>query len=61
MKTLFVFVLLFDVIALSGASQVFIMKPIKTTGVRFAQTLATDNQTFPEPWPAPGSVDTRLS
>jgi hypothetical protein len=49
MKTLFAFVLLFDVIALSGASQVFIMKPIKTTGVRFAQTLATDNQTFPEP------------
>ena len=47
MKTLFVLVLLFDVIALSGASQVFIMKPIKTTEVRLAQSFATDNQTFP--------------
>jgi hypothetical protein len=50
MKTLFVFVLLFDVIALSGASQVFIMKPIKTTEARLAQSFATDNQTFPAPF-----------
>jgi hypothetical protein len=50
MKTLFALVLLFDVIALSGASQVFIMKPIKTTEVRLAQSLVTDNQTFPAPF-----------
>ena len=49
MKTLFVFVLLFDVIALSGASQVFIMTPIKSTGVQLAQSFVSDNQTFPEP------------
>ena len=48
MKTLFALVLLFDVVALSGASQIFIMKPIKTTEVRLAQSFAADNQTFPE-------------
>ena len=50
MKTLLALVLLFDVIALSGAPQVFIMKPIKTTQVRLAQSFASDNQTFPEPF-----------
>jgi hypothetical protein len=49
MKTLFALVVLFDMIALSGASQIFIMKPIKITGVRLAQSFASDNQTFPEP------------
>jgi hypothetical protein len=48
MKTLFALVLLFDVIALSGTSQIFIMKPIKSTGVRLAQSFPSDNQTFPE-------------
>jgi hypothetical protein len=48
MKTLFVFVVLFDVIALSGASQVFIMKPIKSTGVQLAPSFVSDNQTFPD-------------
>ena len=50
MKTLFVLVLLFDLIALSGASQVFILKPIKTTEVRLAQSFVSDNQTFPDPF-----------
>jgi hypothetical protein len=51
MKTLFALVLLFDVIALSGgAPQVFVMKPIKTTGVHLAQSFAADNQTFPDPF-----------
>jgi hypothetical protein len=50
MKTLFALVLLFDLIALSGASEVFILKPIKATEVRFAQSFASDNQTFPEPF-----------
>jgi hypothetical protein len=50
MKTLFAFVLLFDMIALSGASQVFIVKPVKTTEVRLAQSFASDNQTFPDPF-----------
>jgi hypothetical protein len=49
MKTLFALVLLFDVIALSGAPQIFIVKPIKSTGVHLAQSFASDNQTFPEP------------
>ena len=49
MKTLFALVLFLDLIALSGAPQVFIMKPIKSTGVQLAQSLASDNQTFPEP------------
>jgi hypothetical protein len=49
MKTLFALVLLFDVVALSGASQVFILKPIKATEVRLAQSFASDNQTFPDP------------
>jgi hypothetical protein len=48
MKTLFALVLLFDVIALSGASQVFIVKPIKPTEVRLAQSFVSDNQTFPD-------------
>jgi hypothetical protein len=48
MKTLFALVLLFDVIVLSGAPQIFIMKPIKTAEVRLAQSFAPDNQTFPE-------------
>jgi hypothetical protein len=48
-KTLFALVLLFDVIALSGAPQVFVVKPIKSTGVHLAQSFAPDNQTFPEP------------
>jgi hypothetical protein len=48
MKTLFALVLLFDVIALSGASQVFIMKPINGAEVRLVQAFATDNQTFPD-------------
>jgi hypothetical protein len=50
MKTLFALVLFFDLIALSGASQVFILKPIKTTEVRLAQSFASDNQTFPDPF-----------
>jgi hypothetical protein len=49
MKTLFALVLLFDMIALSGASQVFIMKPIKTTEVRLAQSFAPDYQIISEP------------
>jgi hypothetical protein len=48
MKALFALVLLFDVIALSGAPQVFIMKPIKSTGVQLAQSFAVDNQIFPD-------------
>jgi hypothetical protein len=48
MKTLFALVLLFDVVALSGASQIFIVKPIRTTEVRLAQSFAADNQTFLE-------------
>ena len=50
MRTLFALVLLFDMIALSGASQIFIMKPIKTTEVRLAQSFVSDNQTFPDPF-----------
>jgi hypothetical protein len=50
MKTLFAFVLLFDLIAVSGASQVFILNPIKATEVRLAQSFASDNQTFPDPF-----------
>jgi hypothetical protein len=50
MKALFALVLLFDLIALSGASQVFIVKPIKATEVRLAQSFASDNQTFPAPF-----------
>jgi hypothetical protein len=50
MRTLFALVLLFDVIALSGASQIFIMKPITSTGVRLAQSFAADNQTLPDPF-----------
>ena len=50
MKTLFALVLLFDLIALSGASQVFIPNPIKATEVRLAQSFASDNQTFPDPF-----------
>ncbi len=49
MKTLFALVLLFDVVALSGAPQVFIVKPIGSTGVHLAQSFAPDNQTFPDP------------
>jgi hypothetical protein len=49
MKTLFALVLFLDLIALSGAPQVFIVKPIKGTGVQLAQSFASDNQTFPEP------------
>jgi hypothetical protein len=48
MKTLFALVLLFDVIALTGAPQVFLVKPIKSTMVRVAQSFAPDNQTFPD-------------
>jgi hypothetical protein len=50
MKMLFALVLLFDLIALSGESQIFIVKPIKTTEVRLAQSFASDNQTFPDPF-----------
>jgi hypothetical protein len=50
MKTLLALVLLFDVFALSGAPQVFIMKPIKSTGVQLAQSFALDNQTSPDPF-----------
>ena len=50
MKTLLALVLLFDVIALSGSPQVFIMKPIKNKGVQLAQSFASDNQTFPDPF-----------
>jgi hypothetical protein len=49
MKTLFALVLFLDLIALSGAPQVFIVKPIKGTGVQLAQSFASDNQTFPDP------------
>jgi hypothetical protein len=49
MKTLFALVLLFDVVALSGASQIFIVKPIETTEVRLAQSFVSENQTFPAP------------
>jgi hypothetical protein len=48
MKTLFALVLLFDVIALSGATQVFIMKPVKPVGTRLAQSFAIGDQTFPD-------------
>jgi hypothetical protein len=48
MKTLFALVLLFDVIALSGAPQTFSSKPIKSTGVHLAQSFPSDNQTFPD-------------
>jgi hypothetical protein len=48
-KTLFAAVLLFDMIALSGAS-LFVMKPISSTKVHFAQSFASDNQTFPDPF-----------
>jgi hypothetical protein len=47
-KTLFALVLLFDLVALSGAPQTFILRSIKTTEVRLAQSFATDNQTFPD-------------
>ena len=49
MKTLFALILLFDLIALSGASQIFVMKPIKATEVRLAQSFVSDNQTLPDP------------
>jgi hypothetical protein len=49
MKTLFALVLLFDVTALSGTSQIFIMKPIDSAGVRLARSFALDNQTLPDP------------
>jgi hypothetical protein len=48
MKTLFALVLLFDMIALSGAPQVFVVKPIRGTGFQVAQSFAADNQIFPE-------------
>jgi hypothetical protein len=48
MKTLFALVLLFDLIALSGAPQVFIVKPIKSSAFQVAQSFAADNQAFPE-------------
>jgi hypothetical protein len=47
-KTLFAVVLLFDMIALSGAS-LFIMKPTSSTKVHFAQSFASDSQTFLDP------------
>ena len=50
MKTLLAVVLLFDVVALAGAPQVFVMKPIKSSAVQLAQSFASDNQTFPEPF-----------
>jgi hypothetical protein len=50
MKTLFALVLLFDLTALSGAPQVFILKPIKSTEARLAQSFAPDNQTLPDPF-----------
>jgi hypothetical protein len=50
MKTLFALVLLFDVAALSGTPQVFVLTPIKSTGVQVAQSIAPDNQTFPDPY-----------
>jgi hypothetical protein len=49
-KTLFVLVLFFNVIALSGAAQTFILKPIKTAEARLAQAFASDNETFPAPF-----------
>jgi hypothetical protein len=49
MKTLFALVLLFDVAALSGTPQGFVLKP-KGTGVQVAQSIAPDNQTFPDPY-----------
>jgi hypothetical protein len=49
MKTLFTLVLFLDLIALSGAPQVFIMKPIKGAGVQLAQSFGADNQTLPDP------------
>jgi hypothetical protein len=50
MKMLFALLLLFDVIALSGAPQTFILKPIKTAEARLAQSFASDNETFPDPF-----------
>jgi hypothetical protein len=50
MKALFALVLIFDLIALSGAPQIFIMKPIKSSGVQVAQSFASDNETFPDPF-----------
>ena len=50
MRTLFALVLLFDMMALSGAPHVLVMKPIKTTEVRLAQSFVSDNQTFPAPF-----------
>jgi hypothetical protein len=49
MKTLFALVLILDLIAISGAPQVFIMKPIKSTEVRLAHSFASDNQNLPDP------------
>jgi hypothetical protein len=46
-KTLFAVVLLFDMIALSGASP-FIMGPTSNTKVHIAQSFASDNQTYPD-------------
>jgi hypothetical protein len=45
----FTLVLLFDLVALSGPSQIFILKPIKTAEVRFTESFASDNQTLPDP------------
>jgi hypothetical protein len=39
-----------EIIALSGAPQVFVLKPIKGTGVQLAQAFAPDNQTLPDPF-----------
>ena len=50
MRTLLAVVLLLDVVALAGAPQVFIMKPLKSNGVQLAQSFMSDNQTFPEPF-----------
>jgi hypothetical protein len=50
MKTLFALILLFDMIALSGAPQTFILRPVKAIEVRLAQSFASDNQTFPDPF-----------
>jgi hypothetical protein len=49
-KTLLALVLLFDFIALAGAPQVFVVKPVKSAGVQLAQSFASENQTLPDPF-----------
>jgi hypothetical protein len=50
MKTLFALVLFLDLIALSGAPQVFVVKPIKGAGVQLDQSFVSDNQMLPDPF-----------